>query len=130
MFFSMSSVSRSLSAGAALASRGNLLDNRIKSPFLVSIRRCPLISTMEMLAWDAMILILWESSRWRGAEAVFPGAEQIVRFLKGSDGGQILVGGDAQGRVTDVFPGKEGSQIVLAGFCGELRFAVDDEVRS
>lgn len=50
MFFSMSSVSRSLSAGAALASRGNLLDNRIKSPFLVSIRRCPLISTMEMLA--------------------------------------------------------------------------------
>lgn len=66
----------------------------------------------------------------RGAEAVFPGAEQIVRFLKGSDGGQILVGGDAQGRVIDVFPGKEGSQIVLAGFCGELRFAVDDEVRS
>ena len=65
MFFSMSSVSRSLSAGAALASRGNLLDNRIKSPFLVSIRRCPLISTMEMLAWDARILILWESSRWR-----------------------------------------------------------------
>lgn len=66
----------------------------------------------------------------RGAEAVFPGAEQIVRFLKGPDGGQILVGGDAQGRVTNVFPRKEGSQIVLAGFCGELRFAVNDKVRS
>ena len=39
-----------VAAGALLARRGNLLESRMKSPFLVSMRRWPLISTMEMLA--------------------------------------------------------------------------------
>lgn len=64
------------------------------------------------------------------AEAVFPRAEQGVRLLQGADCRQVLVRGNAQGCVADVIPGQEGAQIILAGFGGELRLAVHDEIRS